>query len=187
MWAQLGTGLALGLSLAAPPGPVNALITREAARGGAWAGIRSGYPAPVVDTCYMLLVLVGLPRVVDLHRYQLPLALVGGALMLYLALDLARVRPDPKPLPRGAVWGVTLGNPFQYAWWASAGAAFLAAYGIWGAVGFLAAIYGWVVLYSSAVAHGSVRWSWFAPLASLASADALVAFALLLWAQGAGL
>ena len=49
MLPELATGFALGLSLAGPPGPVNALIAREAVRGGTWAGIRAGYPA--LSTC----------------------------------------------------------------------------------------------------------------------------------------
>jgi threonine/homoserine/homoserine lactone efflux protein len=183
--AEAAAGFALGISLAVPPGPVNALIAREAVRGGAWAGVRAGYPAPVVDTAYMLLVLLGLPRLVDLERWGPPLAAGGALLMLYLAWDTVRPRAEPKPLAPGAIWGVTLGNPFQYAWWLSAGAAFLAATAPWGVLGFLLAIFGWVFAFSFAMAHGAARWPWFAPLTVVASADLLLAFALLLLRQAA--
>lgn len=185
MLAELAAGLALGLSLAVPPGPVNALIAREAARGGTWAGVRAGYPAPVVDTAYMLLVLFGLPRLLDVERFAPWMAAVGAALMAYLAWDIARLRPTRKPLSPGAVWAVTLSNPFQYAWWLSAGAAFLLATGAWGVAGFLVAIFGWVFVFSALVARGAARWDWFEPMVVAASVDGLVAFALLLAVQAA--
>ncbi len=180
MLGEAAAGLALGLSLAGPPGPVNALIAREAVRGGAWAGVRAGYPAPLMDTVAMLLVLFGLPRVLDVARWAPFLAGVGALLMLYLAWDTVRPRPEPKPLAQGAVWAVTLSNPFFYAWWPSVGAAFLAATGGWGVVGFLVAIFGWVAGFSFLMAHGAARWPWFGPLVGLLSADGLLAFALLL-------
>lgn len=185
MIAEALAGLALGLSLAVPPGPVNALIAREAVRGGAWAGVRAGYPAPVVDTCYMLLVLFGLPHVLDLDRFAPYMAATGAALMTYLAWDIARPHGEPKPIAAGAVWAVTLSNPFQYAWWLSAGAAFLSDVFPWGVVGFVVAIFSWVFVLSFLVAHGAARWAWFPPLVTLVSADALLVFALLLGMQGA--
>lgn len=186
-FAGLFAGLALGLSLAGPPGPVNALIAREAARGGLWAGVRAGYPAPLMDTVALLLVVFGLPRLVDVGRWTPLLAGVGALLMLYLAWDITKVRSgQPKALAPGAVWAVTLSNPFYYAWWPSVGAAFLAATGGWGAVGFLAAIFGWVLGFSFLMAHGASRWDWFTPLVALLSADGLLVFALLLALRAAG-
>jgi len=175
-------GFGLGLSLAVPPGPVNALIVREASRHGALGGIRAGLPAPTLDTVYLLLVVVGLPRLVDLDRVAPWLAGIGAALMLYLAWDTARVREASAAPPAKAVslWAVTLSNPFQYAWWLSAGAAFLAQQGAWGAAGFVVAVFGWVVVLSTLVARGAQRWPWFPPAMTLLSADLLVMFALLL-------
>jgi threonine/homoserine/homoserine lactone efflux protein len=179
---SVALGFGLGLSLAIPPGPVNALIAREASRHGALGGIRAGLPAPTLDTVYMLLVVFGLPRLVDLDAAKPWLASVGALLMLYLAWDTARVRPLAKAAPAKAValWAVTLSNPFQYAWWLSAGATFLGEQGVWGAVGFVVAVFGWVFLLSNLVAHGAQRWPWFTPAMSLLSADLLLVFALLL-------
>lgn len=175
-------GFGLGLSLAVPPGPVNALIAREASRHGAFGGIRAGLPAPTLDTAYMLLVAFGLPRLVDLERWTPWLAGIGAALMLYLAWDTARVRAAAAapPARASALWAVTLTNPFQYAWWLSAGAAFLARQGLWGAVGFVVAVFGWVLVLSHLVARGAQRWPWFTPATTLLSADLLLVFALLL-------
>lgn len=178
----IALGFGLGLSLAIPPGPVNALVVREASRYGTWGGIRAGLPAPTLDTAYMLLVVFGLPQLIDLDAAKPWLATVGAALMLYLAWDTARVRPPAAaaPVKAFALWAVTLSNPFQYAWWLSAGATFLGEQGVWGAAGFVVAVFGWVVVLSNLVAHGAQRWPWFAPAMTLLSADLLLVFALLL-------
>ena len=176
-------GAGLGLSLAIPPGPVNALVAREASRHGVWGGIRAGLPAPTLDTAYMLLVVFGLPQVVDLDAAKPWLATVGAALMLYLAWDTARVRTSaavPPPAKALALWAVTLTNPFQYAWWLSAGATILGEQGLWGAAGFVVAVFGWVVVLSNLVHHGAQRWTWFTPAMMLLSADLLLVFGLLL-------
>ena len=180
--AALGAGL--GLSLAAPPGPVNALIARSSSIGGVRAGVRAGLPAPIVDTAYMLLLVFGVARLVDLEALTPWLATVGAALMAWLAIQVAKVpRGDGKALAGpGAVWLVTLTNPFQYAWWLSAGAAGLVALGPWGIAGFLAAIFGWVFAFSSLVALGALRWAWFPAAIQLLSADLLLLYAArLLW------
>ena len=180
----LAVGLALGLSLAVPPGPVNALVSREASRHGTWAGIRAGLPAPTVDTAYMLLVLFGLPKVVDIERWAPYMAAVGAVLMAYLAWETVKHREDSKQLAGAwAVWAVTLTNPFQYAWWISAGAAFLTRTGLWGVPGFMAAVFGWVFALSFLVNHGAKKWDWFVPAITVVSADMLLFFALALGMQ----
>jgi threonine/homoserine/homoserine lactone efflux protein len=184
-----GVGFGLGLSLAIPPGPVNALMVREASRHGAWGGVRAGLPAPTVDTAYMLVVLLGLPQLVDVDRLRPWLTVVGSGLMLYLAWDTARPRGHaarPPPARAMALWAVTLSNPFQYAWWLSAGVTLLGPLGAWGAAGFVCAVYGWVLAFSHLVAHGAQRWPWFTPTMTLLSADLLFAYALKLGATAFG-
>ncbi|MEA3203403.1 MAG: hypothetical protein QOI63_1078, partial [Thermoplasmata archaeon] len=78
-------GLALGFSLAIPPGPVNALIAREASQRGAASAIRAGLAAPIVDSLYMVAVLFALSFLVDVQPYLPALALLGAVLMAYLA------------------------------------------------------------------------------------------------------
>jgi threonine/homoserine/homoserine lactone efflux protein len=185
--AAIALGFGLGLSLAAPPGPVNALIARESALGGARAGIRAGLPAPIVDTAYMLLVLFGVARLVDLEALTPWLATIGAVLMFWLAAQVARVAEGGGKTLTGAaaVWLVTLSNPFQYAWWLSAGAGDLVQLGAFGIAGFLFAIFGWVFAFSNLVAHGALRWGWFPSAVTLLSADLLLLYAVrLLWRGG---
>lgn len=179
-------GFGLGLSLAAPPGPVNALIAGMSASHGPRAGIRAGLPAPIVDTAYMLLVVFGVARLVDLERWTPWLAAVGAVLMAWLAIQVAKVpEGDGKALAGpAAVWLVTLTNPFQYAWWVSAGAADLVQLGAFGMAGFLLAIFGWVFAFSNLVAHGALRWPWFTSAITLLSADLLLVYAIRLAWRG---
>lgn len=177
---SVALGFGLGLSLAVPPGAVNALVTREATRGGAWAGIRAGLPAPIVDTAYMLLVLFGLTRLIDIESWTPWLAGIGALVMGYLAIDTVRVRDEGPARLSGpfAVWAVTLTNPFQYAWWLTAGASDLVAAAPWGVLGFLAAIFSWVFVLAYLVARGATRWAWFGPAVTVVAADLLLVYAL---------
>ncbi|MHB8632793.1 MAG: LysE family transporter [Thermoplasmatota archaeon] len=171
-------GLGLGLSLAAPPGPVNALIAREAASRGAWAGIRAGVAAPILDSVFLVVTLVGVSRVVAPSPLWLAL---GGLVMAYLAFQTARERATG--VPRGAVVLVTLTNPFQYVWWLSAGVASFAGRGWGSVVGFEMAIFGWVLVLSFLVAYGARRWEWLEPLLAVVCADLLALFSLDLLAR----
>jgi threonine/homoserine/homoserine lactone efflux protein len=177
-------GLGLGLSLAGPPGPVNALIARESSLHGPLAGIRAGLPAPIVDTAYLSIVLLG-ASAFDLRAAQAPLALVGAVVLAYLAAATVRPAAQGRRLSGPwAVWLVTLTNPFQYAWWLSAGAAFLLHEGPWGIAGFLVAIFGWVAVFSHLVHRGATKWPWFTPALEVVSANLLVAYAARLALQG---
>ena len=53
-------GFLLGLSLAAPPGPMNALIAREAGARGMASGLRVGMGAPVADVVWLGVLVWGL-------------------------------------------------------------------------------------------------------------------------------
>jgi threonine/homoserine/homoserine lactone efflux protein len=182
-------GLGLGLSLAIPPGPVNALIAREASRNGAASAIKAGLAAPIVDTLYMLAVVFGLPRLVDVDRYLPALALLGAVLMAYLAWATARPHAStqarsPKAV-FAAVFVLSVANPLQVGWWLTAGTALLREQGAWAMAGFFTAIFGWVFAFGWGMAHGARRWAWLEPAVLVISADLLLAFAVLLLARAA--
>src|SRR6056297_996410 len=83
-------GVALGLSLAAPPGPMNAIIAEESVLRGWGSGFRAGLGALSADACFFVLALLGVVTVVrDVPVVQQALFAFGGLLMLYFAYGTA--------------------------------------------------------------------------------------------------
>lgn len=176
-------GLGLGLSLAAPPGPMNALIAREASHRGAWSGIRIGMGAPAADVVWLVVLLFGLGRVLGGPAILRTAAGLGALLMMHFAYDTwtadAR-RAGKRPPTFAAGFAAALTNPYQAAWWLSGGYVFLESQGATGVAGLLVGIFGWVLVFSWLVAHGAQRWRWFVPAVRFASTFLLLAFSLLL-------
>lgn len=86
----LVAGVVFGLTLAAPPGPMNAIIAEESVLRGWAAGFRAGLGAAAADGVFFVLAALGVVGFVD----RLPLVRglmvgVGGLLMLYFAYGAA--------------------------------------------------------------------------------------------------
>ncbi|PSQ07608.1 lysine transporter LysE, partial [Halobacteriales archaeon QS_6_71_20] len=56
---SLAAGVVFGLALAAPPGPMNAVIAEESVLRGWRAGFRAGLGAATADAVFLVLSLVG--------------------------------------------------------------------------------------------------------------------------------
>jgi threonine/homoserine/homoserine lactone efflux protein len=84
-------GVALGLSLAAPPGPMNAIIAEESVLRGWTAGFAAGLGAMTADAAFFALAYLGVVAFVEsaptLHAVMVG---AGGVLMLYFAYGTAR-------------------------------------------------------------------------------------------------
>jgi len=93
--ALFAKSLLMGLAIAAPLGPIGALcIQRTLARGFA-AGVAGGLGTALADAAYASAAAAGFAAFAGLlERISLPLGLVGGAFLLWLAW---------KGWPRGAV------------------------------------------------------------------------------------
>ena len=136
-------GVALGLSLAAPPGPMNAIIAEESVLRGWGSGFRAGLGAMSADACFLVLALLGVVTVVrDVPALQRVLFGFGGLLMLYFAYgaatdanaafggeaaadgsgDVADAE-DSKGFRKAFVLALT--NPYQILWWLTAGVGLL--------------------------------------------------------------
>jgi len=88
---SLGAGVLFGLALAAPPGPMNAVIAEESVVRGWLAGFRAGLGAMSADILFLVLALAGFVTVVEQYpTLRAGMVAVGGVLMLYFALDAAR-------------------------------------------------------------------------------------------------
>jgi threonine/homoserine/homoserine lactone efflux protein len=134
------TGLAgglFGLALAAPPGPMNAVIAEESVVRGLRAGIIAGCGAMVADATFFVLSALGAVSVVKQMTYlQGTMVAIGGFLMLYFAVDAIRevdqtftefesdnARTDARGFRRAFLLALT--NPYQIIFWLTVGVGLL--------------------------------------------------------------
>ena len=131
---MLAGGL-FGLALAAPPGPMNAVIAEESVVRGWVAGAKAGLGAATADFVFFLLALVGVVGVVE--RYPLLRGVMvgaGGVLMCYYAVGAARslrtsfvvadaAAPESAGFRKAFVLALT--NPYQVLFWLTVGVGLL--------------------------------------------------------------
>ncbi|MFC6717552.1 LysE family translocator [Natrialbaceae archaeon GCM10025810] len=138
MTALLATALAgvvFGIALAAPPGPMNAIIAEESVLRGWDAGFKAGLGAMSADAIFFVLALAGAVTVVARTPVlETALYVVGGLLMLYFALGAildARtaaaftddVEDDSTGFRKAFVLSLT--NPYQIGFWLTVGVGLL--------------------------------------------------------------
>jgi len=135
MWRVVLEGMAVGVALAAPIGPINVEIVRRGLFGGFRHGWLVGFGAVTVDTLYCLLVVTGLAPVADSALLRAPLFLAGAVVMLYLGVaSVLAARRDsvsnggPSSPRRSYITGMVMAaaNPLGIIYWLSIGAALVA-------------------------------------------------------------
>ena len=88
-------GVVFGLALAAPPGPMNAVIAEESVLRGWRSGFFAGLGAMVADLCFLVLALLGAVTAVErLPLLRAGMVGAGGLLMLYFAYGAAADAAD---------------------------------------------------------------------------------------------
>ena len=140
MLSTFGTllaGIVFGLALAAPPGPMNAIIAEESVVRGWSAGFRAGLGAMTADATFFVLAYLGVVAFVrQFPTLQAVMVGVGGVLMLYFAYGAAQeatgsFRPDEAVPERDKNTGfrkafvLALTNPYQILFWLTIGVAML--------------------------------------------------------------
>jgi threonine/homoserine/homoserine lactone efflux protein len=147
-------GSALGLSLAMPPGPINALMAAESAQGKAMRGFVVGLGAMTADTIF-LIVSYTLGSLVSIEGpIRGVLYLISAGILAYLAYvtfisrkkgigGVASGRRLHLPYVMGLSIGLT--NPLQIAWWLSVGLSLIVSIGPVIIAGFFAGIILWIV------------------------------------------
>jgi len=181
--APLVAGALLAWSLAAPPGPGNALIAQDAARRGWLAGVATGAGAISADIVMFLLMFVGVLRVVALFPWLLvAMGAVGTVLMAKFAWDAYRAarRPQLATDARGGFARTFLAivtSPFNHAWWLTAGTTVFANIGAGMVAGFFGALVAWVALWAWLAHFGAARLRRFAQWVGYGSAAVLAVFA----------
>jgi threonine/homoserine/homoserine lactone efflux protein len=133
-------GVVFGLALAAPPGPMNAVIAEESVVRGWNAGFRAGLGAFTADATFFVLAFLGVVAFVEqFPTLQAVMVGVGGLLMLYFAYGAAReaegtFRPDEAGRSDGGVddstgfrkaFVLALTNPYQILFWLTIGVGLL--------------------------------------------------------------
>ncbi len=131
----LSAGVVFGLALAAPPGPMNAIIAEESVRRGWGAGFRAGLGAMTADICFFLLSVAGAVALIDrLPTLRAAMVGVGGLLMLYFAVGAARgvrqtLSADPENTGESSgfrkAFVLALTNPYQILFWLTVGVGLL--------------------------------------------------------------
>ena len=103
-------GVAIGLAVAAPIGPVNLIVIRRTLRYGPVNGFLSGGGAAAGDALFAVIAAFGITQAIDfVIRIETLLQIVGGCFLLGLGLRMRRRRtatatrmfrpPWPRPWP----------------------------------------------------------------------------------------
>ncbi len=150
---SFAVGVFLGLSIAGPPGPVNALIaTHVVTKGKWWAGTLVGSGAMTADAIFLVITYSIGTAIHPARHIMIVIYALGACVMFYFALAASRawekppvkrveeVRPSHSYLTGLAV---ALTNPYQILWWLTAGLAFIQTVGLAIVGGFFTGIVIW--------------------------------------------
>ncbi|WP_254862407.1 LysE family translocator [Halovivax gelatinilyticus] len=134
MFEFLGTllvGAIFGLALAAPPGPMNAIIAEESVIRGWVSGFKAGLGAMTADVLFFVLTLIGVVALLDEWSGIQPLFyLLGGGLMCYFALGAfegakaefaSGTESDGREKGFQKTFVLSITNPYQIGFWLTVG------------------------------------------------------------------
>jgi threonine/homoserine/homoserine lactone efflux protein len=92
-----GQAVWIGLSIAAPVGPIGLLVIQRTLRHGVPVGLATGLGAAVADALYGALGAFGVSVLIGwLQQLRVPLVLGGGAFLLWLAWRTWQAAPPPQ-------------------------------------------------------------------------------------------
>lgn len=132
------SGIVIGLTLAAPIGPINIEIVRRGLRSGFLSGWLVGAGAVTGDTFYCLLVIAGIAPLVDHDIVKTTLWIAGAAFLSFLAYSSLRAALSQTDMlsekrqtveRRSYLTGLLMAlfNPLGLAFWLTIGGALVAA------------------------------------------------------------
>lgn len=195
--AGAGIGVVLALSLAAPPGPVNALIASHGVTRSWRAGFLVGLGAMTVDLLWLTISLLAHSILLSVRSVFPVIALLGAAVMAYLAWKTAKAwRAEPVVAVPGRtihatsyVTGVAtnITSPYSILWWLTAGIALIDQFGPLVFVGFFAGILLWTSIFPFLLRVAQQRYARTYHIVLAFSVAVLVVFtAYLAWSAFAG-
>jgi threonine/homoserine/homoserine lactone efflux protein len=130
-------GMLFGIALAAPPGPMNAIIASESVLRGWSSGFLAGLGAMTADVIFFLLALIGVVTVIaDRPQLRGVMLMIGGLLMLWFAVSAVRgvretarqggqMRGDVRSMGFQKAFILALTNPYQIIFWLTLGVGLL--------------------------------------------------------------
>lgn len=192
---SLGFGVALGLSIAAPPGPVNATIARDTVSKSRLAGMLVGSGAMTADAIFLVLTLALGGLVVLSGTLQGTIFLLGAGIlfvMSFLTIRSFRKREDVLKEKASAtirwsyVAGLVIGitNPYQIFWWLTVGLSLINIFGAFVIVGFFVGIVLWITLFPYLLYLGMKKFSKLYAAVMIFSIACLLVFAVWFVIQG---
>lgn len=187
LFASAAVGITIGLSLAAPPGPVNALIASHAVTRSWRSGFLVGCGAMTADAGFLVLSVVAHSILVGVRQVFPIIAFVGAGVMATFAWTAARAwnrlpeaAADTRPAHAAAyVTGLTVNatSPYPVLWWLTAGVALIGELGPAVLVGFFAGILLWISLFPYALRTAQRRYARTYHMALAFSIASLAVFA----------
>ncbi len=185
---SLIAGIAIGLSLAVPPGPMNALIAAESVKRSYVDGIKLGMGAMTADAIFLVITLIGVSVLFTGDIVKMIVSAAGGLILAYMAIGILRNFNKPldesskSEVSRPYLTGLTVGatNPAQILWWITAGAALITNFNAAGIAGFFIGIALWVSSFSVTLHFAQKKARWVYPAITLVSGLILLAFGLIL-------
>jgi threonine/homoserine/homoserine lactone efflux protein len=186
--SSIVAGIALGLSLGVPPGPVNAAIAAAAARRSYVDGIKIGLGAMTADATYLALTLIGVAVLLTGTAARNAISVLGGLILLYYAYATLKSYKKTTDAPdsvgtgnhylTGLVMGLT--NPLGILWWVTAGAAFVAMFNVLGVAGFMLGLLAWISGFSVFVHYAGKKVKIVYPAIIIGSGLMMLFFAVML-------
>lgn len=180
-------GVALGLSIAAPPGPVNAMIAFQSTRS-ILRGFLVGLGAMTSDATF-LVITYNLRQIFEIQgSIRGLLSLFSSILLACLAyLTIRSVKnigtsmskeKEVSAVPYLTGLSIGLTNPFQIAWWMSVGLSLISSIGLIIILGFFSGILFWIVSFPMIIHFAQSRVPQLYKVVGYASAVLLTAFSL---------
>lgn len=181
-WQVFLSGVLLGISIAVPPGPVNAAAAYQVTKSW-FSGWSTLLGATTADAIFFLLTYFGFTALLAFGEVREILFAVGGVFMLYLAYATLRTKGQEQAKERSGrpyLLGLTIGlsNPFQLAWWIAVGIGMISTFGLSIFSGFFTGIVAWTLAYSTLLRAGVTRYRRVYPYIVYASGIVLLAFGL---------
>lgn len=158
-WGAALAGALLGVSLAAPPGPIIAVMANESIRGRIRRSMAMALGAMTGDAVWLLTAVVGFVAFLESRpRLVGGLGLVGAGILLRMAWLTWKAARSELAASRGRGTfklglATALTSPYSFAWWLANGALLLSSWGWPGIAGMFVSLF----VYSLAISY-AFRW-----------------------------